>query len=190
MHFKTSCPLVMPLSSHTSILLPTAATISGSTLMLDSAPSSWRPPWLEITKASAPEAAAFSASSAVMMPLMMSLPPQRSLMRATSSQLRRGSNCSLVQEESEDRSDTFLAWPTMLPKVRRLVCSMPQHHCGLVARLIMFARVGFGGAERPFLMSRWRWPSTCRSAVSISAEQFAAFARLMRSSMNSRSRIT
>ena len=125
-----------------------------------------------------------------MMPLIMSLPPHKSLMRATSSQERRGSNCSLVQEESEDKSETFFAWPTILPKVRRLVCSICQHHCGRSARSIILSNVGFGGAERPFLISRWRWPSTCKSAVKISAEQFAAFARLMRSSINSRSRIT
>ena len=56
-------------------------------------------------------------------------------MRATSSYDRRGSNCSDVQDDSEDKSPTFFAWPTMLRKVRRSVCSMFQHHSHLVARL-------------------------------------------------------
>ena len=38
----------------------------------------------------------------------------------------------------------------------RWVPSMPRHQRGLVARLIMLRSVGFGGADRPFLMSLWR----------------------------------
>ena len=188
--FRISWPLRMPLSSHTSISLPTALTTSGKALMVDGALSSWRPPWLETISASAPLFTANSASSGSIMPLIISLPPHISLMRATSSQLRRGSNCSAVQDESDDKSPTFLAWPTILRKVRRSVLSIFMHHSGLVARLIILAMVGLGGAERPFLMSLLRWPSTCKSAVRISAEHLAACARLMRFSINSRSRIT
>ena len=78
----------------------------------------------------------------------------------------------------------------MLPKLRRLVPSMPRHQRGLVARLMRLAMVGLGGAERPFLMSLWRWPRICKSSVSCSAEQLAALARSMRRLMKSRSRIT
>ena len=62
-----------------------------------------------------------------MMPLMMILPPHLSLIQATSSHDSAGSNCWLVQADSELVSLTPLAWPTMLPKVRRFVCSMCQH---------------------------------------------------------------
>ncbi len=78
----------------------------------------------------------------------------------------------------------------MLPKLRRFVPSMPRHQRGLVARLMRLAMVGLGGADRPFLMSLWRWPRICKSSVSCSAEQLAALARSMRRLMKSRSRIT
>ncbi|MNC55392.1 hypothetical protein D3C75_1049190 [compost metagenome] len=78
----------------------------------------------------------------------------------------------------------------MLPKVRRLVPSMPMHQRGLVARLIRLRSVGLGGVDSPFLMSLWRWPRICRSSVRTSAEQPAALARSIRLATNSRSRIT
>ena len=84
---------------------------------------------------------------------------------------------------SDDMSPTPLAWPTMLPNVRRLVPSMPRHQRGLVARLMRLASVGLGGDDRPFLMSLWRWPRICRSSVSCSAEHPAALARSIRRSM-------
>ncbi len=68
-------PERMPLSSQTSMRSPTASTIAGSALMVEGAPSSWRPPWLLTTSASAPESAANRASSASRMPLSTSLPP-------------------------------------------------------------------------------------------------------------------
>ena len=55
---------------------------------------------------------------------------------------------------------------------------------------MQFNNVGLGGADKPFLMSLWRCPKTCKSAVRINAEHFAACARLIRFSINSRSRIT
>ena len=57
------------------------------------APSSWRPPWLETTIASAPVLAASSASSASRMPFRISLPPQSLRIHSTSSQFSVGSNC-------------------------------------------------------------------------------------------------
>src|SRR3546814_9261774 len=84
-----------------------------------------------------------------MMPLRISLPPHLFLIHSISFQLRRGSNCSAVQDDKDDRSLTPLAWPTMLPKPRRLVPSMFRHQRGLVARLMRLARVGLGGVDKP-----------------------------------------
>src|SRR5690606_14797839 len=120
-----------------------------------------------------------------MMPFSTNLPPQRVLIHSMSAQHKAGSNCSAVHDDSEDRSLTPLAWPTILPKLRRLVPSIFTHQRGLVARLIRLARVGLGGVDSPFLMSLWRWPSTCRSSVSTNAEQFAALARSIRRSIKS-----
>ncbi len=92
--------------------------------MLDGAPSSWRPPWLQTISASAPESTASRASSTSWMPLRISLPPQRFLIHSTSSQFRRGSNCSAVHSPRQLMSATPLTWPTMLPNWRRWV---PQH---------------------------------------------------------------
>src|SRR4051812_2668399 len=125
-----------------------------------------------------------------MMPLMISLPPQRCLIHSTSFHDRLRSNCCEVHDDSDDMSDTEVAWPTILPKLRRGVPSMPRHQRGLVARLIRLAMVSLGGADRPLRKSLWRWPSTCRSSVSTSAEQRAALARSIRRLMNSRSFIT
>src|SRR3546814_848378 len=128
--------------------------------MDDGAPSSWRPPWLDTISASAPLSTAWRASSASMIPLSISLRPQRSLIHSTSFQLRLGSNCSAVYDDREDRSLTPFACPTILPKVRRFVPSIFRHQRGLVARLIRLARVGLGGVDRPFLMSLCRCPNT------------------------------
>ncbi len=190
MALSTSCPERMPLSSQTSMRSPTASTIAGSALMVEGAPSSWRPPWLLTTSASAPESAANRASSASRMPLSTSLPPQRRLIHSTSPQFSRGSNWRAVHSDSEPMSSTPLTCPTMLPKPRRRVPSMPSAQRGLVAMFSRLARVGRGGAERPFFRSLWRWPMICRSRVSTSASQPAALARSIRRSMKSRSRIT
>ena len=50
--------------------------------------------------------------------------------------------------------------------------------------------VNLGGVESPFLISRWRLPSTCKSTVTIRAEHLAALARSIRFFINLRSRIT
>ena len=120
----------------------------------------------------------------------MSLPPQRSLIHATSFHDRVGSNCSFVQDCSEARPSTPLAWPTMLRKVRRSVRSMLMHQRGRIAMSIMLAIVILGGADSPLRKSLWRWPRICRSSVSTSAEHFAALARSMRFSTKSLSRMT
>ncbi|MNL49044.1 hypothetical protein D3C87_1719490 [compost metagenome] len=124
------------------------------------------------------------------MPLRISGPPQRSLIHSTSFHESCGSNCSAVQAPSEERSVTLLAWPTMLRKVRRLVPSILMHQAGRVAICQRCLGVSFGGADRLLRRSLWRWPRICRSSVSTSAEHFAALARSMRLSTNSRSRMT
>ena len=186
---STSCPLRMPPSIHTSICEPTSATMAGRADMLLGAPSSWRPPWLLTTMASAPLATARRASSASAMPLRMSLPPHWSLTHFTSSQDKRGSNCSLVHTASDVMSLTASTWPTKLPKLWRLVPAMPKHQRGFIIRLMMLAIVGRGGAVRPFFKSLWRWPITCKSSVSTSALQRAARARSIILAMALRSRI-
>ena len=111
------------------------------------------------------------------------MPPQRFLTHSTSAQLRRrvellggpGARATPCRRRPS-------TWPTMLPKLRRLVPSMPRHQRGLVIRLRRLASVGFGGADRPFLMSLWRWPRICRSSVSTSALHLAALARSIRRS--------
>ena len=157
--------------------------------MLEGAPSSWRPPWLLTTMASAPASTASWASSGTMIPFRISRPPHCFFTHSTSAHESVGSNCSLVQAESERMSLTPLTWPTRLRKVWRLVPSMPRHQPGLVARLTMLRRVGRGGAVRPFFRSLWRWPITCRSSVSTSALHRAARARSIMRAMASRSRI-
>src|SRR5471032_831341 len=117
------------------------------------AQSSWRPPWLDTISASAPLSTARRASSASMMPLMINLPPQRCLIHSTSFHDRLRSNCWLVHDDSEDISDTDVACPTILPKLRRGVPSMPRHQRGLVAMLMMLAMVSLGGADRPLRKS-------------------------------------
>ena len=106
-----------------------------------------------------------------------------------SGQLKRGSNCSLVQAASELMSLTFLTWPIRLPKLRRDVPAMPMHQRGLVSRLRMLRKVGLGGALKPFLMSLWRWPITCKSRVSTKALHWATLQRSIMRAMASRSRI-
>ena len=106
--------------------------------------------------ASAPELAAKRASSASKMPLIMSLPPHSFLIHSTSPQFKPGSNCSAVHEDREDILPTPVACPTMLRKVLRGVIAIPRHQRGLVAILIIFAMVSFGGADRPFLRSLLR----------------------------------
>ena len=188
--FSTSWPDRIPPSICTSIRSPTARAIEGSMRIDDSAPSSCRPPWFDTMIASAPKSAARCASSTSRMPLRMNLPPQASRILRTLSQSSCGSNCSWVQLISELRSPTPLAWPTILPKLRRFVPSIPKPHCGLVARLSRFFTVSRGGAVRSFFRSLWRWPRICRSSVRTSAEQFAAFARAIIPATKSSSRIT
>ena len=81
-------------------------------------------------------------------------------------------------------------WPARLPKVLRLPLRMDSAQAGLVAMSMMFLSLISGGTVSPLRTSLWRWPSTCRSTVSISALHFAAAARWISSRMKPRSRIT
>src|SRR3954447_17065978 len=97
----TSCPERIPPSNSTSICEPTASAISGSTSMLEGAPSSCRPPCLETTSACAPVLSASCASSTSRMPLMISLPGQMLRIQSTSFQLSDVSNCEATQPDIE-----------------------------------------------------------------------------------------
>ena len=140
--------------------------------------------------ASAPCLTASCASSGNIMPFKIILPPQRFLISSMSLHCKLGSNCSLVHELSELRSLTFFAWPAIFLNVQRLFFRYLSPHGILVLRFMRFGIVNLGGVDRPFLISRWRFPSTCRSTVTTRAEQFAAFALRIRSFINSLSRIT
>ena len=68
-------------------------------------------------------------------------------------------------------------WPARLPKVLRLPLRIESAQAGLVAMSIRFLSLISGGTDSPLRMSQWRWPSTCRSTVSMSALHLAAAAR-------------
>ena len=76
--------------------------------------------------------------------------------------------------ESEMTFSMPFTWPARLPKVLRLPIRMLQAQAGLLAISMMFLTRISGGTVMPFLMSRWRWPSTCKSTVSTSALHLAA----------------
>ena len=156
----------------------------------DSAPSNCRPPWFDTIIASAPKSAARRASSSSNTPFKINLPPHISRMRAILPQSSCGSNCSAFHDPNEDKSLTPLAWPTMLPKLCRLVRAMPAAQRHLVAMSMILAIVGLGGAERPFFKSLCLWPMICKSSVRTKAEQFALRARSRALATKSQSFIT
>ena len=121
---------------------------------------------------------------------MISLPGQMLLIHSTSFQDSAGSNWFWIHTPSELTLSMPFTWPARLPKVLRLPHSTLQAQAGLVAMSMMFLMRISGGTVMPFLMSRWRWPSTCRSTVSTSALHFAACARARMSLEKPRSRIT
>ena len=108
----------------------------------------------------------------------MILPGQIERIHSTSFQLSDGSNCCETRVAVELRSFAPCRWPMMLPKSRRLARAMLISQRGFDAKSMMFfSRIRFGGTDRPFLMSMWRWPRICRSTVSTSALHLAAIAR-------------
>ena len=121
-----SAPVRMPPSNITSISEPTASTTRGSIEIDDGAPSSWRPPWLDTTIASAPVVTAILASSTSRMPLRISLPGHRLLTHSTSFQFSVGSNWLAVHAASELTFSMPFTWPARLPKVLRLPLRMRQ----------------------------------------------------------------
>ena len=186
---STSWPERTPPSMCTSILSPTAATMAGNARMEVSAPSSWRPPWLDTTMASAP----LSTGELCVLNVLNTFEDQFAapllLTHLTSGQDTRGSNCSLVQDGSDFMSLTSLTWPTRLPKLCRLVPSMPRTPAWLGHEIDDVGEVGRGGAVRPFSGLCGAGPITCRSSVSerTAPGGFRAF-WIMRT-MASRSRI-
>lgn len=60
--------------------------------IVDGAPSSWRPPWLETMIASAPQSRAPTASSASTIPFRMIVPSQRSRIQSSALKLSVWSN--------------------------------------------------------------------------------------------------
>ena len=176
-----SWPDRMPPSNRTSQRPSIASTISGSTEIVEGAPSSWRPPWFDTTMASAPAATANCASSRSSMPFKINLPGQRLRTHATSRQLTDASNCVPDHSASVLISLEPPIRPTRLPKVRRLPKSTLPVHEGLVIRSKALRRVSRGGMVSPLRGSRCRCPSTCKSRVSTSAEHWAAIARSMSS---------
>jgi hypothetical protein len=81
---STSLPRRTPPSMNTSARPRAASTISGRTSSEPGTASIWRPPWLDTQMPSTPQPMASSASSAVIVPLMMSGPFQRSRSHARS----------------------------------------------------------------------------------------------------------
>ena len=104
----------------------------------------------------------------------MSLPGQRLAIHSTSFQFSVASNWLLVHCDSELTSSMPRTWPARLPKVRRLPRAMLSAQAGLVAMSMRLLKRDFGGTVMPFLMSRWRWPRTCRSTRE---DERAAFGR-------------
>src|SRR5258707_14520446 len=111
------------------------------------------------------------------MPLRMSLPGHRLLTHSTSFQLSVGSNCFAVHAASELMLVVSFTWPERLPKVLLLPFRIDQAQAGLVMISRTFLSLISGGTVKPLRTSTWRWPSTCKSTVSISALHFAAAAR-------------
>ena len=108
---------------------------------------------------------------------MTSLPGQIDRIQATSFQFSAGSNWPAIHWPSDFTPVMPFTKPSRLPKLLRLPRSTLSAQSGLVAISKRLASVIRGGTVMPFLMSRWRWPCTCRSTVSTSALHFAAIAR-------------
>ena len=184
-------PERMPPSMCTSICAPTASTMAGSASMLDCAPSSWRPPWLQTISASAPDATASFASSTSWMPLRISLPPQRFLIHSTSSQLSvrvellggpvgQRTHVAHALDVADDVAELAPAGAQHAQAPARL-----GHHVDDVGeRELAAARTG--RSSGPCGAGR----GSAGRASAPAREQLAALARSIRRSMKSRSRIT
>ena len=145
----------------------------------------WRPPARRRRSC-----AAILASSTSRMPFSSSLRGQWLLIHSRSFQFRVGSNWLAVHWASERTPSMPFTWPARLPKVLRLPLRIESAQAGLVAMSMRFLSLISGGTLSPLRMSQWRWPSTCRSTVSMSALHPAAAARSISSRMKPRSRMT
>src|SRR4029453_4740345 len=120
----TSAPLCTPPSTRTSARSPTASTAGGSTSSGVGARSSWRPPWLETTTASAPWSTTMRASSTCWMPLTSSGPDQLSRSHDRSRTVRLGSNIWLISSATVPSQEVREA------NTRGSVVSRLYHHHG------------------------------------------------------------
>src|SRR5690606_35369166 len=98
---RTSAPWVMPVSTRTSARSPSAWTVGSTSSNGTGARSSWRPPWLDSSTASAPASTTRTASSTLWMPLTTSLPGQFSRSQVTSSMVSAGSKTRLIISSTE-----------------------------------------------------------------------------------------
>src|SRR5271168_3774380 len=176
--FAMSWPERMPPSNSTSQRPPTASTISGRTEIVEGAPSSWRPPWLETTIASAPAATLKRASSASRTPLRINFPGQRLRTHSTSRQFADASNCVAVHSASVRIPLVPPMRPAKLPNVRRLPNSNPKAQGGQIATSRTLRRLSRGGKRRTFgnLAGRIGGTSGIRTLAEWTATQFDASA--------------
>ena len=121
----------------------------------------------------------------------MSLPGQRLLIHSTSFQFSVGSNW--LGGPLRQRVDVLHAADVAGEIAEGLALAAQRSlsaQAGLVAMSMRLLSLISGGTVRPFVMSRWRWPSTCRSTVSTSALHLAAAARSISARMKPRSLMT
>src|SRR6266851_5478089 len=118
------------------------------------------------------------------------LAAHRFFTHSTSFQLSVGWNWPAIHCESVVRLLAFGMRPSRLPNDLRFPLRTFNAQDGFFSTSRKVPRVRRGGTARPFFRSWWRWPWTCRSRVSTSAEHFAALARSMSEAAKQRSRIT
>ncbi len=87
---NASAPLRIPLSITIGTWPPTASAIAGSAAIVEIAPSTWRPPWLDTQTPSMPSSTARLASSGWRMPFSTIGSRVRSRKNGRSSQVSDG----------------------------------------------------------------------------------------------------
>ena len=153
---STSAPLRIPPSTYTSARSPTAAAIAGSCSSGVGARSSWRPPWLEMTIASAPASTTARASSTVWMPLMTSGPVHASRSQPKSAMVIVGSKTRLI------RSATVPPVSVNTANWSGSVVSLSNHQPGCRPMSTSVRSDSVGGIVKPLWTSRSRAPGDRR----------------------------
>ena len=136
---------------------PTASLIAGITEMVEGAPSSWRPPWLETTMPSTPARTASRASSGSRMPLITIGPAQCWRTQAMSSQVIEASKFRPIQPQKSPSPLASGTAAAMLPKVCGvpLICTSHSQSGWVMPSQTRFRPAkAWGGPERPLRMSR------------------------------------